>query len=260
MKALFLPVYWDQGFTERLEMSIELAKRLDGHLICAIAGPVRGKSRILNRVIPEDAANDLAIAGDLEGSVNERFAESGVSWSWVRVDALHPATLATAARLSDLLIIPTRWSISIPEAPRPSDLMTLTSAPALAIPNQARPLPDRPRVILAWDGSTGAAAALRAAIPLLHACESITALTVGEEPYAGVDPVEYLGWHGIAANAVRVPRKGSICDTLLAEVQTRASDLLVMGAYGRPKWVEEMFGGVTASMLTRSAIPILLKR
>lgn len=35
-------------------------------------------------------------------------------------------------------------------------------------------------------------------------------------------------------------------------------DLLVMGGYSRPMWLEFIFGGVTQSMLLSSKIPVLV--
>src|SRR4029077_2136486 len=35
-------------------------------------------------------------------------------------------------------------------------------------------------------------------------------------------------------------------------------DLLVMGSYSKPRWVEFLFGGATWSILTSSTIPVLV--
>jgi nucleotide-binding universal stress UspA family protein len=37
-------------------------------------------------------------------------------------------------------------------------------------------------------------------------------------------------------------------------------DLLVMGGYSHPKWLEFIFGGATKSILLSSKIPVLVSR
>lgn len=69
---------------------------------------------------------------------------------------------------------------------------------------------------------------------------------------------EYLSRHGIRATIKINDDTFSLPDHLIAaECEVFEPDYIVMGAYGRGRFVE-MFGGVTKRMLTRSAVPLIL--
>ncbi len=49
-----------------------------------------------------------------------------------------------------------------------------------------------------------------------------------------------------------------IAEQLVEEAAKAAADLLVMGAYGRSRMRETIFGGATRSVLNESALPLLM--
>jgi nucleotide-binding universal stress UspA family protein len=261
VRALFLPIYWDQSFAARLDVAITLANRLNGRLVCAVAEPVSAGAKDFGCVLTESARHGLRVTPDIRLSVEEHFRERPVEHSWLPVTTLDAVTLAQAAELSDLVIAPTRWSVSEPESPRPADLLVRSAAPLLAVPPEADLSTGPIRALVAWDGSAGAASALRAALPILRTADYVVLLTVGETPpHMAIDPLEYLSWHGIHGAIECVPRQGSVYETLLIEVEARNVNLLVMGAYGWGRVVEELFGGITESMLEHAKVSVLLNR
>jgi nucleotide-binding universal stress UspA family protein len=75
-----------------------------------------------------------------------------------------------------------------------------------------------------------------------------------------VDP-EASDRHGIHVEVERRSSNGtSVADTILCCAAERNADLIVIGAYSRPRTAEIMFGGVTRTMLKRLRIPVLLSR
>jgi nucleotide-binding universal stress UspA family protein len=107
------------------------------------------------------------------------------------------------------------------------------------------------KACIAWDGGNEAAMALRSAVPLLARCGSVEVLTVVEKP-GGAPPgaaVRYLAKHGIAAESRELPRRGTTEETLANAVRDGGGQLLVMGAYGRGRMREFLFGGVTRYFL-----------
>jgi nucleotide-binding universal stress UspA family protein len=50
----------------------------------------------------------------------------------------------------------------------------------------------------------------------------------------------------------------SVTQTLLRHAVEHDMDLLVMGAYSRPRAVEWMLGGVTRSMMREMCLPVLM--
>jgi nucleotide-binding universal stress UspA family protein len=120
------------------------------------------------------------------------------------------------------------------------------------------------RVAIAWDGSREAVRAVHDALPVLRLARSVDIVEVvspSAENY-GADAkrlAEHLAHHGVelVTDVVR--------DTTLEEHQALRKlvelghyDLLVMGSYSKPRWVELLFGGASWSILTSSMIPVLV--
>jgi len=72
---------------------------------------------------------------------------------------------------------------------------------------------------------------------------------------------QYISRHGarceIDVLARSLPR---ISDVLVRSITDRDIDMMVMGAYGRARWSEAMFGGATRDMLESCPVPLFLAR
>lgn len=118
------------------------------------------------------------------------------------------------------------------------------------------------RILIAYDGSLQAARALQAFVDsgfhrgsevhLLSVIESEAAATVSEPA------IEYLRLHQIEAVVHQRPRQLSIAEDLLDAARHLNADMLVMGAYGRPSWLEMFLGSVTRTILERANLPVFL--
>ena len=132
--------------------------------------------------------------------------------------------------------------------------------PVLALPD-GTPLqmPIR-RACIAWDGGEQSAAALRASVPLLQSCQMVKVISVIEKPggFPATDALRYLSRHGIHAEYEEHERRGSTEETLAIAVTQSHAELLVMGAYGKSRMREFLFGGVTAYFLDEAKAPALL--
>jgi nucleotide-binding universal stress UspA family protein len=118
------------------------------------------------------------------------------------------------------------------------------------------------RALIGWDGSREAARAVHDAIPLLLAARARVEVLVADE-HGGSAPtadlIEHLGRHGILVDPARdLHIRNTAGDALLKRLAAREFDLLVMGAYGRPVWLEYLFGGTTRSALMRAPTPVLV--
>ena len=116
------------------------------------------------------------------------------------------------------------------------------------------------RACIAWDGGNESATALRSAVPLLAGCAAVHVLTVKEKPggFPATDAVRYLSRHGISAEMSELARRSSTEETLATAVAKLGGELLVMGAYGKSRMREYLFGGATRYFLEESATPALL--
>jgi nucleotide-binding universal stress UspA family protein len=83
---------------------------------------------------------------------------------------------------------------------------------------------------------------------------------VGEKPggFPAADAVRYLARHGIEASPHELTRRGSTEETIAGAVGKIGGDLLIMGAYGRSRMREFLFGGVTRYFLEDCPHPALL--
>ena len=70
--------------------------------------------------------------------------------------------------------------------------------------------------------------------------------------------VDWLGRHGVRAAPLLEPAVIPIGETLLSRVADLGADLLVMGAWSRPRWLERTLGGATRSVLDSMTVPVLM--
>ena len=72
------------------------------------------------------------------------------------------------------------------------------------------------------------------------------------------DVAEWLGRHGIEADALVLPARGADASRLGAYAREEGVDLLVAGAYGHNRLREWVFGGVTSDLLLKPDCCVLL--
>jgi nucleotide-binding universal stress UspA family protein len=116
--------------------------------------------------------------------------------------------------------------------------------------------------LVAWNGSHEANRAVAAALALLPRFERVCFFYRAEPHRAPADPaepIELMGWHGIAAEvATAGPATDSIGADLLAAASSVGASLLIMGAYTHGRVREMVFGGVTHHVLHHASLPVFL--
>jgi nucleotide-binding universal stress UspA family protein len=195
----------------------------------------------------------------------EKVRDESPGLSFGRFLALEEANggLARAARCYDLAV--TLLPGDATEYPRMALLSRLVleaGVPVFAVPEELafdRPLAN---VMLAWDGSREAGRAMRAAVPLLRRAKTIEIVHLGP-PGTDHDLVgaaaSYLEAHEVAVDATRhQPAALSEGATLLALAASSGADLVVMGAYGHPRWMERALGGATLEVVRKCPSAVLL--
>ena len=121
-------------------------------------------------------------------------------------------------------------------------------------------------VLIAWDGSRGAARAVVGAMPLLQRAGKVSLLRCDTPVEADRKdeaselelPREWLGRHGVRINAWLEATPIDVGDALLSRASDLGADMLVMGAWGQPRWAERMLGGVTRTILSSMTLPVLM--
>lgn len=176
-----------------------------------------------------------------------------------------PEITAQTARTRDLCVIPYGREAVAYEGV--AEAMIFGSGRPVVIfrPNDARPAPQGlGTVVVAWDASRSAAAAVAAALPALTSARKVVVLTVLNEKAtarsgAPQDLIRHLDRHGVAAEAMEFDAAGAKIGSVLDHVALRTeADLLVMGAFGHSRAREFILGGATRSMLEAPPVPVLL--
>jgi len=252
-------VYADRGpsMDARLETGLALARANGGHVTVLVDTPITryvamdpmGGSYVASAAMEQALAEDDMHAADLE----KRLNRDDVAFDLMRSEEEPLDALVSAARLADLVILSRSSALA-------GELALTARTPVLVLPDQSELKFPLDCACIAWDGGNEAALALRSAVPLLAGCPEVHVLTVKEKPggFPAVDAVSYLSRHGIKAEMEELARTGSTEETLGSAIARHGGQLLVMGAYGKSRMREYLFGGVTQYFLEGCRKPALL--
>lgn len=145
------------------------------------------------------------------------------------------------------------------------DLIFASGRPTLLLPLDWPVERSARRIVVGWNASREATRAIADAMPFLVRATQVHLVVVpeanggsyGHEP--GADMARHLVRHGVPV--VLEQCEGADAGAVLLERCTAlGADLLVMGAVGRSRISEFVFGGATHSVLERAALPLLLSR
>lgn len=185
---------------------------------------------------------------------------SGQSVHWKEVVGQPSRMLSIASRFTDLLVL------AQPEDKSPSTLLEAvdtamfdTGRPLVLVPARVSSVIGN-RIMIAWNGSTQAALAVTAALPLLHQAhvDIVQIGDIGEDAPAS-DLAIYLSLHGIHAQIHTVDLGSRDIDSALIDAAERFnSDLIVIGAYGHSRLRERILGGATRGLLANSSLPLFM--
>jgi nucleotide-binding universal stress UspA family protein len=219
---------------------------------------------IFDRAREEAAANEAAAraaAAKLPEGV--RWAAEGVV---AQVGALSEL-VAARARFADLVVLPRPYG----DGRGPEDEAVVEAAlfdghaPVVVLPDPLRDIGVRGRrVVVAWNESGEAMAAVRAALPMLRAADLVS-VTVVDPPGWGPEPgaalTQMLVRHGVRAEvAVLAKTAPRVSDVLMRHVRDLNADVLVIGAYGHSRLREALLGGATRDLLAEAEVPLFLAR
>lgn len=273
-----LTVLSGAGQMPQLESAARLAAREEAHLDVLCLGIDHNQSgyyfpggapyafqEAIDAALEEADALDkavrrhLAVASDLRWSVESAVAQLGGI----------PNLVGMRARFSDLTVLGRPYG---PDAPGDAEAVTEAAlfeggCPILVLPETGLPDIAPRRILVAWNQSVEALAAVRRALPLLKAAEMVE-ITVVDPRRGGPersDPggalTQMLTRHGVRAEIAVLARTApAISDELARRATETAADLIVMGAYGHSRFREAILGGATRNMLEKARIPVFMAR
>lgn len=129
-----------------------------------------------------------------------------------------------------------------------------TGRPVLVLP-QKKVKPGS-RVCIAWNGSSEAARAVKAAMPILQLAEKVHIVSCGKNDRPGPSIsqlTQYLAMWCVEASS-EITRGRHPDKELLQQYNDNRSNLMVMGAYSRSHLLERVLGGVTYAMMNEAKV------
>ena len=257
-----------------LATALEIADREDAHLNVLALGIERlppetyfgGSTSILVQGAMSDAMDDLAEA---EKAAKAILENSSVPWGLQPIAAPVGAVAQVFGRfaaLSDLVVMPQPYGpgrnaedVAVFEA-----VLFSSRTPVLVMPSDQSSCPSPKKVCVAWNQSTEALAAIRAALPLLKRAEAVSVAVIDPHNAEGfVEPgtqlAELLSRHGVNVEiSVMAKTLPYVSEVLARHVEDAGADMLVMGAYGHSRFRESILGGTTRNMLEEAKLPVLM--
>ena len=258
-----------------LPAAITIAQAQDGHLTACMLGVdmtpaggfYMGASPILLQETLERAQGDAEV---LEALARRRLERDTLRWATesavVQFGGL-PGLVGLRARFSDLVVQSRpygREALPTQEAVIESTLFEGRSA-ILVVPETGLKPAFGERVVVAWNQSNEALAAVRRALPLLRAADQVCIVIVNPPAHSPErsDPggllTQMLARHGVRAEvAVLAKTLPRVSDVLMRHMSDIDAGLLVMGAYGHSRLREAILGGATRNVLENTEWPVFL--
>ncbi|MCC6197958.1 MAG: universal stress protein [Burkholderiales bacterium] len=265
----------DSADAARLTLAIGLARLVDAELAGTYLVPTRELTPFTSAMLPDAMVEyRLRDSGEAQASAEARFREAVDRAQWPRWSWSAPAGRAIDAaiqhaRYADLCVLG-QPQADAPHAGFARDLahgvLMNAGRPALVVPHSNAVETIARTVLVAWKESRESARAVADALPLLKRAGEVVVVSIappGEESdrerLADAGVVAWLACHGIAARVRHeVAEDVDTGAFLLSRVADLGADLLVMGAYSRPRLSEIVLGGVTRTVLESMTVPVLM--
>jgi nucleotide-binding universal stress UspA family protein len=275
-KTMVVHVDRSRHAAARIRLAAELARTYGAHLIGVAA---IGVSR---EVFPhgyraQPGSLEAAYFDPLQRAANEALeqfagiaASEGVTHEGRLVWDMCSEALARQARFSDLAIVnqdDLAGGVADSVGRIPEYVAFTSARPVLVVP--CAPVACEPgrHVLVAWNGSKEASAALVAALPMLRRAVRVSVVSFRYpdeatqcDTHDREDLVAFLSRHDIRAEVMVFERHIDCGHALLTLAEQDGYDLLVMGCYGHSRFRELFLGGVTRTVLHRARMPVLLAR
>ena len=168
----------------------------------------------------------------------------------------------------DLVIMEDRRESCLPPGVTPERVIFEVGVPVIIVPEHWVPREEFSKVLVAWNVSREARRAISDAISCIAMARDTTLLVVDPDTnpafrgsLPGMDVAHFLARHGGNVHTRNENSYGRGVHEVIASVaEQEQADLIVMGAYSKPRHRQLLFGGVTRSMLGDIRVPLLISR
>jgi nucleotide-binding universal stress UspA family protein len=270
-RDLLVHVDGSEAGRRRLQFAIDLAQRTGARLselhvmpppdVPPVDKPSQLDEAVANMSL-KLASNARAAREAFDEGVGQRLADA--RWFESDGDVVH--CISDSARYADLVVLGQyEWQGPHVSHPLPiaHSVVSRCGRPVVVVPAAIGSI-SFDRAAIAWDGSREAVRAVHDALPLLTLSKSVEIVTIIAPAAVKSNNdakrlSQHLANHGIKieGTAIRI-RAEQEPMALRRQIEKARYDLLVMGGYSHPMWLEFIFGGMTSSMLASSKVPVLV--
>lgn len=249
----------------RVRLAARLAERFDATLtgVAARKLPNPGPGHDLASVQAAYEEEQGRLHGDLTRcrDIFGRSSGTGIRTDLLQAEADPADFLVRQACVADLVVVG-----------RDQDGQSggLIASPGAVLMEVGRPVLMTPpgldqlraeRIVVAWKDAPETRRAVSGALPFLVRAKQVDVVSAGEEArFGGVDRVsDFLTRHGAQARHHLLGATArSVSDEILHFVVEADADLVIMGAYGRSRLREWLFGGVTRDFMRHAPVCCLM--
>ncbi len=275
-KDLVVLIEEEEGRQGRLEFAAALAALWQAHLIATFvvarldlnrhAGFAVGSG--LARMLQNHWRQVARATTETREMFDALLSRHGLAGEWRISENESPEELMLHARHASLAIVgpPSRGDREMTTLGLLESVIVGSGRPTLLLPTNWPAERIARRIVIGWNGGREATRAIADAMPFLMSAEAVHLVVVPEAkaqglygPEPGADMARHLARHGVTVdlNQYDGTDAGSV---LLDRCRSSDADMLVIGAVGRSRIGEFIFGGATRTILGNADIPVLLSR
>ena len=189
------------------------------------------------------------------------FFSKGVTASWHEEQGRALKRILQCARHNDLVVVGRAKKANGLSADFIEELLIGCGRPVLIANSKPRSTLTG-TIMVCWKETAEAARAVGAAMPFLNQADRVVVVSVAENEdltEAMSDVSRQLAWNGVRAETRIIASNGIAIPELLASAARECdADLVVLGAYGRSRMREVLFGSCTHSVIRKADRPVLL--
>lgn len=274
-KSLFTTMTDPEDSAVAMTHAMALTEAWDGHLDVLTMGIDRSQTGYYYAganamVIQQTLQRAQEEADAIETAARKQLGTGNIRWA---IDsAVAPLAdiarhVAARARFCDLAVMaqPYGDDCGVELEPVLEAALFEGDTPVLMVPSTAPVKTRFDRIVIGWNESRESLAAVRRALPLLIAADSVS-ITIIDPPVHGPersDPggrlSQYLARQGVNVEVSVLSRTmPRISDVLTRHADDYNADLVVMGAYGHSRFREAILGGATRGILEGAQTPVFL--
>jgi len=276
IKTIATLIFDPEAELDAFEAALSLARRFSAHLTVIAPGVIHTESLYLTPDAPAVIGNELRRTAEQDAAavrarINARMAGEIVPWDLddrLMSGAAVTTVLSETLRYADLVVVPAPYGAAAGSpvmAAAVEAALFSSRTPVMVIPDGGTAPELGADVVVAWNESDEAMRAARAALPFMTGAAATRVVmfdpqrTGPERSDPGGRIASFLNRHGARAEILIQQSGGkSTYDALGRSLGEQGAGLLVMGAYGKTRLREAIFGGTTRDMLEAPPVPVLM--